>query len=238
MKRLRLFSLLLILILLLGACRSAGDINGTASSEPAESKLRITAAFDFLAASPELTTDLDMNIVDDYSLILDLNSAEYRHNLFYQIHSGGYRYVTIVPEIVEKELEEKAITYEVRTNYGGLFTDQKTSAYVGNCVTVDRSVVWRGADGIPAEDRMERPDRSWIDMVVKESGVAVGVVVLEIVDWYLDDVAEGKEPCGLTIEYKYSEYYPVVNGQMQNITEDFAWQRIEAYHQYEEQKTE
>ena len=235
MKGLRLISVFLILTFFLGACRASGD---DAAADLAEPKLRITAPFDFLADTPELAADLDMNIVDEYSMIMDLNSEEYRYNLFYQIHSGGYRYVTIVPEIVEPELKEKAIAYEVKTNFGGLFTDTKVSAYAGSYLSVDSFFVWRGADGIPSEYRMERPDRSWIDMVVKEGDVAVGIIVLEIVDWYEPWYAEGKRPHGLTVEYKYSEYYPLVDGQPQNITEDFAWQRVEAYHQYEEQKTQ
>lgn len=235
MKGLRLISVFLILTLLLCACRASGD---DAAADLAEPKLRITAPFDFLADTPELTADLDMNIVDKYALIMDINSEEYRYNLFYQIHSGGYRYVTIVPEIVEPELKEKAIAYEVKTNFGGLFTDTKVSAYAGNYLSVDSFFVWRGADGIPSEYRMERPDRSWIDMVVKEGDAAVGIIVLEIVDWYDLVHMDGESPCGLTVEYKYSEYYPLVDDQPQNITEDFAWQRVEAYHQYEEQKAQ
>ena len=235
MKGLRLISVFLILTLLLCACRASED---DAAADLAEPKLRITAPFDFLADTPELATDLDMNIVDEYSMIMDINSEEYRHNLFYNLLSGAYGFVTIVPEIVDAELMGRTIVYEVQTNFGGLFNDQSVRAYVGSCMTVDQYFVWRAADGIPSEYRMERPDRSWIDMVVKEGDVAVGIIVLEIVDWYEPWYAEGKKPHGLTVEYKYSEYYPLVDGQPQNITEDFAWQRVEAYHQYEEQKAQ
>ena len=234
MKGLRLISVFLMLTFFLGACRASG---GDAAADLAEPKLRITAPFDFLADTPELTADLDMNIVDDYALIIDPHEGTSRHSLYYASHSSGYGYITIFPEIMETDIQNRVLAYETRTNFGGLFSTYKL-IYAGKHTAFDSFILWCGDSDVPEEDRVKRPERCWIDLVVKVDETVVGMVVLEIVDWYAEFYQEGTAPYGMTIEYKYSEYYPLVDGQPQNITEDFAWQRVEAYHQYEEQKTQ
>ena len=70
-----------------------------------------------------------------------------------------------------------------------------------------------------------------MDILIKADGKVVGFAVLEIVDWIWNGTHRKN---AYAIEDRYTEYYPLIDGQFQEVTEEFAWQRIEQYHRYAE----
>lgn len=199
-----------------------------ATTTPMPLLLQIIAPFDIYAENPDAAGDVEVTVVEGYRL-LD-NQSLPRFCSYDSMRLGNdYFTIQILPGILEDDLKNYAINYEVKTNYAGLFTARAgTEGYVGKQTTCKTHIHWRGLDVVPEEERDQvMPDRIWVDMVVKILDDIVGLVVFEIVPW------EGRDDA-FTIYYRYSEFYPMFDGRKQEVSEELVWQRIEAYHQLDQ----
>ena len=241
MKKTIFLCFLLIPVLLMSACHfsempntdPSSEPKGPPSSEPDPPAIQITAPYDFLASQHELTADLEIHTVEGYALTVKPQDTPYR--IHYAYMSDMYSRITVAPDILEAALAGKEFTYISQTNFGGLFdSEQPTSGhYQGQRAECEFGVVWRGPMAISAIEDKTQPPRCWLDMLVIADDAIVGILVYELVEW-TGEYGEEYEP--YTVELCYSECYLTKDGEVQDITEAFALQRIELYHQYEEQK--
>lgn len=229
-----------ILLLCLCACRSSqsGSTQPTdppvttqpateAVTEPPVQSILVTAPLEIRLDPSEMAEELEMELVEDYCFLRIYPG----YDCFYAPHTSAFGHITVYPEILELDVPAGTITYSIRTNYGGLCYQHGN--YAGQIVTVDKFIYWMGYDLIGSEhlENTEQPDRCWIDVVVMADGHIIGCAVFELIPWVQYDK-------GMTYVYRYSEYYPQVDGTCQAVTEAFVEQRLEIFHQYAEEKIE
>lgn len=235
-------SLLLAAILLLSlcACRSSQSVSTQptdppvttqpateAVTEPHAQPILVTAPLEIRLDPLELAEELEMELVEDYCFLRIFPG----YDCFYAPHTNAFGHITVYPEILEPDVPAGTITYSIRTNYGGLCYQH--GDYAGQTVTVDKFLYWMGYENIGSEhfENTEQPDRCWIDVVAMADGHIIGCAVFELIPWIQYDN-------GMTYVYRYSEYYPQVDGACQAVTEAFVEQRLETFHQYAEEKIE
>ena len=148
--------------------------------------------------------------------------------------SSLYWAICFTPEILETDLQNAAVTYDVRVNYGEMIHfDKDDMRYVqdGNhaVYAAGQTFLWQGhdlwcmtTDELGLVEVLAQVGGVWIDVVVKVDDNIVGCAVFEIIPY---------QNFGLTAQYVCSEYYPQINGRYQEITEEFVQKRLEAIHQ-------
>jgi hypothetical protein len=241
MKRYILLVLAFVLVLL-SACHAVEDgstpsmestVPTTAPAsmptEPAPMVLQIIAPDNSLKDYHVADYVADMQIQEGYCLLKNRSPQGYDYYDPNTLNNYGWS-LQMLPELLEERLADMSIHYAARTNYGGFFTGitLKDDYYVGSQGTFLKAIQWTGPELPPdtAPDQ-EKPDRVWLDLVVYAEDSVVGMIVFELVPY------NGKEHT-FTAAYRYSEYYPQVDSQFQEISEESAWQRIDAYHSFAE----
>ena len=240
----QLLSLVLLFAIVLGiwGCRASTYYSGVSvpSTEPTEPSvptestedpfqyIQIVAPVDIYEGNTPEGSNVLLTVQEDYKLIQDVTSEEYRYNRYYNVHSGAYGYISIVPIVLEPIIKSCSLQYTARTNFAGFYSANPLT-YIGKTDESQYGFNWRGENVGPEEVRAEeRPEHIWIDVLIRANGNIVGFAVLEIVDW----PGQG-EYCYMLID-SYTEFYPLINSRFQPIDEEFAWQRIEQYHKYAE----
>ena len=241
MKRYLLLVLAFVLVLL-SACHAVDD--GSAPSiagsvpttvptsmptEPAPIVLQIIAPDNSLEDYYVANYIAEMQIEEGYCLLENRSPKGYDYYDPNTLNNYGWS-LQMLPGLLEESLIDMSIHYAARTNYGGFYTGitLKDEYYVGNQATFLKAIQWTGPFSLPATvPGQEKPDRVWLDLVVYAEDSVVGMIVFELVPY------NGKEHT-FTAAYRYSEYYPQVDGQFQEISEESAWQRIDAYHSFAE----
>lgn len=230
----RLFLLLVLAsIFVMCACKPgipSGEVSSQPSTEGLLTPIQVIAPFNIYEDDAQATKNVNVTLQNSYKLIRDMDTDDYPYERRYLYMSSGYGYIDIVPEILEADMQGRAMLYTARTNFSGFF--KRVSEYLGKETTHSSFVRWRGELEMPADARdTERPEHIWVDILIRADDKIIGFAVLEIVDWVENGkLVEG----GYTIEDRYTEYYPLIDGQFQEISEDFVWQRIEQYHKYAE----
>lgn len=238
-KRALLYFLIVAVATSLFGCKAAGgdetnglsqasemtNISTTAPTEPEPPKIVIKAPFDIYDYDPAPAKEVDLQITEGYQFLV---RDERYYNGYRNALSNLYWCIMIVPVILEENLQDAQLEYEVRTNYGGLYTDRIriTEHFAGRTAKfVNEYMIWRGNDVLPeAYMQDEVPEHIWLDIVARKDGKVVGFSVYEI-------VLSTEEKGVLSSVYRYSEFYPTVEGDPE-ITEEFVNARIEACHQY------
>ena len=196
-------------------------------TEPAFQGIQIIAPFDICENAPE-EDNIHLIVQEGYKLIQSVETDEYRYSRYYNLKSGAYGFIEIVPIVLEPIIQSGSLTYTAKTNFSGFYSQSRVT-YIGKTDESKHGFSWRGSNVGPEEVRAEeRPEHIWVDIVIRANGNIVGFAVLEIVDW-----PGMGEDCYMLVD-SYSECYQLVNGRFQTIDEDFVWQRIEQYHQYAE----
>ena len=145
--------------------------------------------------------------------------------------SSLYRSILFMPEVLEDDLQNATVTYDVRVNYGELchYDDRYIEDGQHSVYTAGQYFHWMGhdlwymhLDGLTYAEVLEKVGGVWVDIVVMVDDNIVGCAVYQIVPY---------QHFGLTAQYVCSEYYPQVNGRYQPITEEFVQKRLEACHQ-------
>ena len=231
MKKAVLWMLVLVLAFSLCACKSSSS-GGEISSQPTEAPapaIEILAPLDIYGGNTPADSNVKLTIQEGYKLIQDMGNDEYPYCHSYYAHSGRYGYIAIVPILLEADLQGRTMLYKAKTNLSGFFgSNADHFPYLGKEASHERYFNWRGEDLMPKDIRdTEKPEHAWVDILIIADDHVVGFAVLEIVHW---DVF-GSE-YSYTIEDRYTEYYPIINGEFQEIDEEFVWQRIEQYHNY------
>ena len=204
-----------------------------AAPDPAQTTIHISAPFDIFAADPEAAGDVQMHVQEGYQFLKHLpeDSEDYGgYYLYYVEHTSLYNEILLWPGVLDEDVRFMPLTYEARTNYGALYNYSGKSldeCYEGQQAMFVEFLRWKGISEVPKEERMEKPERIWIDIIVRANGCVVGFMVLEIVHW--DEYTMDES---YTVLYRYSEGYQMIDGHYQNITEEFVNARIEACHQY------
>lgn len=198
--------------------------------------IQITSSQDVLDEDPSVS---NMNVAEDFKFVQKLGSIEEDPYLewYYCYQHGSENHPGIYIDsftFVKHELSPLKITYERRTNYGGFFTyETGTGArdeYLGSETNFPRHItMWVGPYDIPDIDPavIEKPNRIWIDIVVRDGDYIIGLIIYELIPWK-------DHYKGYTIVNAYDECYKLVDGHFQSIPEEFVNQRIEAYHRYAE----
>ena len=228
------YIVIMMVVLTLVGCAASGTAGTVSSTNPIQAtstvptvsqntKVKVTAPFDIMGP---VTDDVELCVVEDYQLFA---RDEKYYNHYGNSLSSGYFCIMIWPVILEESLQNVALEFEAATNYGGLYCDINK---MGECAGwsahfADAYIAWRGNDAVPSQYRQDvKPDRVWIDIIVRMDGNIVGFAVFEIVPWDQSSWVS-------TSVYKYSEFYSSADdAQSQEITEDFVLSRIEACHQY------
>ena len=239
MKR-HLLLVLAYVLVLLSACHAVDD--GSAPSmtnsvptaaptdmptEPEPVVMQIIAPDNSLEDYHVANYIAEMQIQEGYCLLKNRSPQGYDYYAPNKLNNYGWS-LQMLPELLEESLIDMSIHYAARTNYAGFFTTFHNDSYVGQKTEFVTHIHWRGIELVPKEERdQEKPDRVWLDLVVYAEDSVVGMIVFELVPY------NGKEHT-FTAAYRYSEYYPQVSGQFQEISEESAWQRIDAYHTYAE----
>ena len=230
----RLLSLLLILAVGIGLCACRADMtDANPTTQPTEEQLKaiqIIAPFDIYQADSQAAGNVQLSVQEGYKLIQDINSDDYPYKRYHDPYSSGWGWIDIVPMLLEADMQNRTMLYTAKTNYSGFY--EGVSNYVGSEATDDVSIRWRLKDTLlSGSTSSERPEHIWVDILIQADGNIVGFAVLEIVDWIYNG---NKLTDAYTIEDRYTEYYPLIDGQFQEIDEAFVWQRVEQYHQYAE----
>lgn len=180
--------------------------------------------------------EVNFNEVDAYHLLKC--EFEGTNAVYGGLSSSLYWGIQFAPQLLEQNLRNADVTYDVRVNYGALSHLVETGNWKDSYTVddgqhgvypTDQTFSWKGHDlwgmttdelGLP--DVLVQVGGVWVDIVVKVDDNIVGCAVFEIVPY---------QNFGLTARYVCSEYYPQVNGRYQNITEAFVQKRLEACHQ-------
>lgn len=180
--------------------------------------------------------EVNFNEVDAYHLLKC--EFEGTNAVYGGLSSSLYWGIQFAPQLLEQNLRNADVTYDVRVNYGALSHLVETGNWKDSYTVddgqhgvypTDQTFSWKGHDlwgmttdelGLP--DVLVQVGGVWVDIVVKVDDNIVGCAVFEIVPY---------QNFGLTARYVCSEYYPQVNGRYQNITEEFVQKRLEACHQ-------
>ena len=232
MKRLALWILILALAFSLCACKSSTS-GSQVSSQPTETStpaIEILAPLDIYGGNTPAGSNVNLTVQEGYKLIQDMNSDEYPYKRYFDPYSSRWGWIEIVPMLQEADMQNRTMLYTTKTNYSGFY--KGVSEYIGPETTDDEFVRWRLHQTLlSGSDSNERPEHIWVDILIRADGNIVGFAVLELVDWIYNG---NKLTDAYTIEDRYTEYYPLINGQFQDIDEDFVWQRIEQYHKFAE----
>lgn len=231
MKRVLTYLLIMTLAFTMCACRT--DLAGNLAQPETEPStvtqpqpIQIIAPFDIYEADPQAAGNVQMMIHEGYKLIQDMGTDEYPYCHSYNLHTGAYGFIAIVPILLEADMQNCSMSYKAKTNLSGFFTS--SFDYIGKEAAHERYFYWRGENAMPEQIRdTEKPEHIWVDILIKADDHIVGFAVLEIVPWDMF-VSE----YSYTIEDRYTEYYTLIGGQFQEVDEDFVWQRIEQYHKY------
>lgn len=231
MKRLIAFSLLVSFCITLCACKP--DLSdGELSSQPTEipgPAIEVLAPVDIYEGNAPEGSNVILTVRDGYKLIQDMNSDDYPYKRYYDHISGSWWCIDIVPILQETDLQNRTMSYTAKTNYCGFFKGA-ANEYLGKETTHDTFVRWLGEHSMPeGEKDTEKPEHIWVDILIKADDKIVGFAVVEIVTMVLDGVTHED---GYMVDDRYTEYYPLIDGQFQEIDEEFVWQRIEQYHIY------
>lgn len=233
MKKLLLWIFVFVLSFTLCACKP-GLSGGELSSQPTESPvpaIEILAPLDIYEGSAPANSNINLTVQEGYKLIQDINSDEYTYMRYYNPYSSAWWCIDIVPTLLETDLQNRSMSFTAKTNYSGFFKGA-ANEYLGKETTNNTFVRWLGEYSMPeGKEQIEKPEHIWIDILIKADGKIVGFVVLEIVTMELDGVTYED---GYMVDDRYTEYYPLVNDQFQEIDAEFVWQRIEQYHKYAE----
>ena len=200
----------------------------TESTEDPFQYIQIIAPVDIFEGNLPEDSNILLTVQEGYKLIQSVETDEYRYSRYYDIFSGAYGFIDIVPIVLEPIIKNGNLTYTAKTNFSGFYS-RSPITYKGKTDESKYGFEWRGSNTGPEEVKAEeRPEHIWVDIVIRANGNIVGIAVLEIVDW------PGRgEDCYMLID-AYSECYHLVNGRFQPIDEDFVWQRIEQYHKFAE----
>ena len=226
-------SLILVVSFLLTLCACRADMTGAESSVPTEEQpqpIQIIAPFDIYEGDAQAAGDVQLTVQEDYKLIQDMNSDDYPYMRHYEHLTSRWWQICICPIILEEDIKDRPMSYTMKTNFAGFFDNYK--AYHGKEVSVEKFINWCGPMEMPVEATdTDRPQHIWVDILIKADDHIVGFAVIEIVDW----VRDGKiVEDGYTVADRYTEYYPLIDGQFQEVDEEFVWQRVEQYHKYAE----
>ena len=234
MKKTVLWTLVFVLAFSLCACHvHTADLDlGTEPTEYLPPAMQIIAPVDIYAGNPPENRRIDLTIQEGYKLIQDMDSDDYPYKRHYEYLSNSNFCICIRPMLLESDLENFTMSYTIRTNYSGLFNSN--FKYLGKEEVVDKAVLWCGILQVPEVFRdLSKPDHIWVDILIKADDKVVGFAVVEIVDWHTDCYLKDHGGC-YTVADRYSEYYPLVDGQLQDIDLKFVLQRIEQYHKFAE----
>ena len=232
MKKILAYILLLAFGMSLCACDvdMSGIVSNVLPTEEHTKAIQIIAPLDIYAAVPQAAGNVNLTVQEGYKLIHDLNSDDYPYSRYYDPYSSSWWRIDIVPMLLESDMQDRTMSYAARTNFSGFF--ERNTKYLGMYATNDKFFSWRGEYNLPQSVmQIERPEHIWVDILIKADGKVVGFAVLEIVDWIWNGTYRKN---AYAIEDRYTEYYPLIDGQFQEVTEEFAWQRIEQYHRYAE----
>lgn len=149
------------------------------------------------------------------------------------------RGVVITPVVAEESLKDAEITYEVTANYGELYGDFYSEKYTGgNKIQATReeaflgkqasiknweTIYWEGKE-LLGEDSVALTEKVYVDMIIKADGNIVGYGIFEMDPWVEDGMV-----VGLTGHLKHTVFYPLVDGEYQEITADYVGQQIAEY---------
>lgn len=227
MKKLICILLVLTMMLSINGCKpspSGEELYAQATEQPAP-LIRIIAPLDIA----QTNSNVILTVRDGYKLIQDMNSDDYPYKRYYDHISGSWWCIDIVPILLEDDLQNRTMSYTAKTNYCGFFKGA-ANEYLGKETTHDTFVRWLGEHSMPeGEKDTEKPEHIWVDILIKADDKIVGFAVVEIVTMVLDGVTH---EYGYMVDDRYTEYYPLIDGQFQEIDEEFVWQRIEQYHIY------
>ena len=231
----KLLSVILLLAMAFSMCACRADMTSAGSAtQPTNEQpkaIQIIAPVDIYEGKVSADSNINLTVQEGYKLIQDMNSDDYPYRRYYEYMSNALCQIDIVPVVLEAELQNKTMTYTARTNFSGFFKD--VVQYIGKEVIDSTYFGWRGQREMPTgTEDTQRPEHIWVDILIKSDARVVGFAVLEIVDWHAD--CYWKEQGCYTIQDRYTEYYPLIDGQFQEIDEAFVWQRIEQYHKYAE----
>ena len=197
MKNLLTVILLFAIVLGIWGCRASTYYSGVSapSTEPTEPSaptestedpfqyIQIVAPVDIYEGNTPEGSNVLLTVQEDYKLIQDVTSEEYRYNRYYNVHSGAYGFIEIVPIVLEPIIQSGSLTYTAKTNFSGFYSQSRVT-YIGKTDESKHVFSWRGSNAGPEEVRAEeRPEHIWVDIVIRANGNIVGFAVLEIVDW-------------------------------------------------------
>ena len=246
MKQLLSLVLLFAIVLGIGGCRAStydaelsapsGENPSTEPTEPSVEPttealpqgIQIIAPLDIYEGDTEAAGDVNLTVQEGYTLIQSVETDDYRYNRYYNINSGAYGVMAIVPIVLEPIIQNCTLTYTAKTNFSGFYS-RSPLTYKGKTDESKSGFNWRGSDVGPEEVKAEvRPEHIWVDIIIRANGNIVGFAVLEIVDW-----PGMGENCYMLAD-GYTECYRLIDSRFQTIDEEFVWQRIEQYHKYAE----
>ena len=227
----QLLSLLLVLAAGLGLCACRADMSGAAPSIPTEEQpkaLQIIAPVDIYEGNAQAAGNVNLTVQEDYKLIQDMDSDDYPYKRHYEYLTSRWWNICITPIVLEDGIKDRTMAYTMKTNFSGFFNNFKE--YQGKEISVEKFTNWCGPMDMPVDiQETEQPEHIWVDILIKADDHIVGFAVVEIVDWVRDgQLVED----GYTVADRYTEYYPLVDGQFQEVDEAVVWQRIEQYHKY------
>lgn len=154
--------------------------------------------------------------------------------------------VTGIPVLLwiqEPELSEHEITFQLRTNYGELYDRTYVSrdvfhdpnamvvnkdAFLGKQTTLHNKALfyWEGyelldmCEGRTIGDVMDEIGPVYVEVIIRADEAIIGYAVFEM--YSMDD----KEPAFM-VRLKANTFYPKVDGQFQNVTEDYVCKAME-----------
>jgi len=162
-----------------------------------------------------------------------LPANKYGWVLFMNAYAG----LPIEFEIEEPELAGMEVTIQIQTPHGNFLGDHhqrpdkywvegeswRKTAKLGRNFTIDNgeTIYWENRESEDDWGGTSFPDGVAVDAIILADGIIVGYVALEI--WMMEDINSGVYGAKLL----EAIYFPKVDGQFQNVTEEYIRGRIE-----------
>lgn len=150
---------------------------------------------------------------------VDIDFMSVCHGIRYTCHVFDQRYA------------DREITFDISMDCGRIRVGNQY--YTDSCTLKNDTVFfWHG--GFVTHEKIEKDGAAYVDVIIRADGEVIGYAVIKIGYVYSVDPETGvrdEYPMGYCADSCFSVVYPPEDGQLPALTEEEAWEMIEAYKQ-------